>query len=77
MDLWVNGGFFILEPEVFDYIKDDKTVWEKEPMQKLAKTGQLVAYKHTGFYQPMDTLSDKKILERMWEGKNALWRVWK
>ena len=74
---WVNGGFFVLEPKVFDYIKDDDTVWEKEPMKKLSKCNQLNAYKHTGFYQSMDTLSDKRILEKMWKEKNAPWKVWK
>ena len=74
---WVNGGFFVLEPRVFDFIKGDATVWEKEPMQKLAKNDQLIAYRHTGFYQPMDTISDKILLERMWKTKNAHWKVWK
>ena len=74
---WINGGFFVLEPKIFDFIKGDNTVWEKEPMQKLAKNDQLVAYRHTGFYQSMDTLSDKILLERMWKTKNALWKVWK
>ena len=74
---WVNGGFFVLEPKVFDYIKGNDTVWEKGPMEKLVKKGQLVAYKHSDFYQPMDTLSDKKILEKMWKEKNAPWKVWK
>ena len=74
---WINGGFFVLEPKIFDFIKGDNTVWEKEPMQKLAKNDQLVAYRHTGFYQPMDMLSDKKLLERMWKTKTAYWKVWK
>ena len=73
---WVNGGFFVLEPKIFEYIKGDSTIWEKTPLKKLAKMNQLIAYKHMGFYQPMDTLSDKKILEKMWE-KNAPWKVWK
>jgi len=73
---WVNGGFFVLEPEIFNYITDDTTVWEKEPLQKLAKENQLAAYKHTGFYQPMDTLSDKKNLEKLWESEKASWKVW-
>jgi len=75
---WVNGGFFVLEPKIFDYIKNrDDEIWEKEPIKKLARKGQLNAYKHTGFYQPMDTLSDKKILEKMWKEKNAPWKSWK
>jgi glucose-1-phosphate cytidylyltransferase len=73
---WVNGGFFVLEPEIFNYITDDSTIWEKEPMQKLAKENQLAAYKHTGFYQPMDTLSDKKNLEKQWESEKPSWKVW-
>ena len=73
---WVNGGFFVLNPKVFDYIKDDSTVWEKEPMEKLTKDGQLSAYKHRGFYQPMDTISDKNHLEKLWQNNEALWKVW-
>jgi len=73
---WVNGGFFVLNPEVFDYIKSDSTVWEKEPMEKLTKDGQLSAYKHRGFYQPMDTISDKNYLEKLWQDNQASWKVW-
>ncbi|HEX9142545.1 MAG TPA: glucose-1-phosphate cytidylyltransferase, partial [Gaiellaceae bacterium] len=73
---WVNGGFFVLEPQVFDYISDDDTVWEREPLEALASTGQLSAYKHTGFWQPMDTLRDKLLLDRLWESGTAPWKVW-
>jgi len=73
---WVNGGFFVLEPEIFDYIKDNSTSWEVEPMQNLSKDKQLSAYKHTGFYQPMDTVFDRNKLERMWKNNNALWKIW-
>ena len=73
---WVNGGFFVLNPEVFDYIKNDSTVWEKEPMEKLTKDDQLSAYKHRGFYQPMDTISDKNHLEKLWQNNQASWKVW-
>ena len=73
---WVNGGFFVLNPQVFDYIKTDSTVWEKEPMEKLTKDGQLSAYKHSGFYQPMDTISDKNYLEKLWQNNQASWKVW-
>jgi len=73
---WVNGGFFVLNPEVFDYIKNDSTVWEKEPMEKLTKDGQLSAYKHREFYQPMDTISDKNHLEKLWHDNQASWKVW-
>ena len=73
---WVNGGFFVLEPEIFDYIKSDKTIWESEPLERLAKDGQLLAYKHTGFWRCMDTLKDKRDLERMWLSGSAKWAVW-
>lgn len=73
---WVNGGFFILEPEVLDYIQDDGTVWEKEPMEKLAQDGQLSAYRHKGFWQPMDTLRDKMMLEKLYLNGQAPWMVW-
>ncbi len=73
---WVNGGFFVLNPQVFDYIKSDSTVWEKEPMEKLTKDGQLSAYKHIAFYQPMDTISDKNYLEKLWQNNHAYWKVW-
>ena len=72
---WVNGGFFVLEPEVFSLITDDSTVWEKEPMEKLVDSGQLSAFRHTGFYQPMNTLSDKKKLEELWN-TNPHWKKW-
>jgi glucose-1-phosphate cytidylyltransferase len=73
---WVNSGFFVLEPNVFDYIDGDATVWEREPMERLANEGQLVAYKHNGFWQPMDSLRDKNVLERLWQSGNPPWRVW-
>ena len=73
---WVNGGFFVLNPQVFDYIKNDSTVWEKEPMEKLTKDDQISAYKHRGFYQPMDTISDKNHLEKLWQNNQASWKVW-
>jgi len=73
---WVNGGFFVLEPGVFDYIADDQTVWEWEPLQRLAKDGMLSAYKHSGFWHPMDSLRDKHFLENLWESGNAPWKVW-
>ena len=73
---WVNGGFFVLNPQVFDYIKSDSTVWEKEPMEKLTKDGHLSAYKHRGFYQPMDTISDKNYLEKLWQNNQASWKGW-
>jgi len=73
---WINGGYFILEPEVIDYIADDSTVWEKEPLEKLAESNQLSAYRHNGFWQPMDTLRDKNYLEDLWKSGKAPWKVW-
>lgn len=73
---WVNGGFFVLEPEVVDYIKDDSTVWEDEPLESLTDDGQLSAYKHHGFWHPMDTLRDKNVLENLWNSGNAPWKIW-
>ncbi len=73
---WISGGYFVLEPEVIDFIADESTVWEKEPLQKLAHMEQLSAYKHEGFWQPMDTLRDKNYLEDLWKTGNAPWKVW-
>lgn len=73
---WINGGFFVLEPGVIDYINDDSTVWEKEPLEKLANGGMLSAYRHTGFWQPMDTLRDKNVLDNLWQSGKAPWKVW-
>jgi len=74
---WVNGGFFVLEPEIFNYIKDDSTMWEGEPLEKLAKDNQLNAYKHKKFWKCMDTLRDKIELENLWNSNNASWKLWK
>ena len=73
---WINGGFFVLSPKVIDEIEGDQTIWEREPMEKLASEGQLSAYLHTGFWQPMDTLRDKNYLEELWQSGNAPWKVW-
>jgi glucose-1-phosphate cytidylyltransferase len=73
---WINGGFFVLEPQVIDYIKDDSTIWEREPLENLTKESQLFAYKHEGFWKPMDTLRDKIELDRLWSTKEAPWKVW-
>jgi glucose-1-phosphate cytidylyltransferase len=73
---WVNSGFFVLEPKVFDYIAGDSIVFEREPLEQLANEGQLVAYKHHGFWQPMDSLRDKNVLESLWQSGNPPWRVW-
>ncbi len=74
---WINGGFFVLEPQVLDHLKSDKTIWEREPLETLAKERQLIAYPHTGFWQPMDTLRDKNHLEELWKSEKAPWKVWK
>jgi glucose-1-phosphate cytidylyltransferase len=73
---WINGGFFVLEPVVIDYIVDDSTVFEKEPLQRLAQDHALAAFKHRGFWQPMDTLRDKMTLEGLWASGKAPWKVW-
>jgi glucose-1-phosphate cytidylyltransferase len=72
----INGGYFVLSPAVIDYIDDDHTVWEGEPLERLAREGQLAAYAHEGFWHPMDTLRDKKQLEVMWSSGKAPWKVW-
>jgi glucose-1-phosphate cytidylyltransferase len=73
---WINGAFFVLEPQIFDYIAGDQTPWEKEPMERLARDGQLMAYRHEGFWQCMDTLRDKALLESLWAKGNAPWKIW-
>lgn len=73
---WINGAFFVLEPGVFDYIEGDDTQWEREPMERLAKDRQLMAYRHDSFWQCMDTLREKHILETLWQGGNAPWKTW-
>jgi len=73
---WINGAFFVLEPGVFDYIEGDDTQWELEPLENLAKDGELAAYRYSGFWQCMDTVRDKKLLERLWESGQAPWKVW-
>jgi len=74
---WINGGFFVLEPEVINYIEDDSTIFERSPLETLAKSGQLSAYKHYGYWQSMDTLRDKNHLERLWNEDKAPWKLWK
>jgi glucose-1-phosphate cytidylyltransferase len=73
---WINGGFFVLSPKVLDYIEGDQTLWEKEPLERLALSGQLSAYLHHGFWQPMDTLRDKTHLEELWADRKAPWKTW-
>lgn len=70
---WINGGFFVLEPAVLDYIAADETIWEREPMERLTDEGQLMAYRHEGFWQPMDTIREKQLLESLWQSGKAPW----
>ena len=72
----INGGFFVLSPRVLDYIAGDQTIWEREPLERLAQEGQLAAYQHHGFWQPMDTLRDKTQLEKLWQSGQAPWKTW-
>nr|MDT0665249.1 sugar phosphate nucleotidyltransferase [Micromonospora sp. DSM 115978] len=73
---WINGAFFVLEPQVFDYIAGDATQFEKEPLEQLAKDGELMAYRHAGFWQCMDTVRDRKLLQQLWDSGSAPWKVW-
>jgi glucose-1-phosphate cytidylyltransferase len=73
---WVNGGFFVCEPGIFDYIDGDATTWEQEPMERLSHDGKLAAYRHAGFWQPMDSLRDKNLLEQLWASGKAPWKIW-
>ena len=73
---WINGGFFVFEPEIFDYLHDDSTVLERTPLETLAKEQKLAAFKHNGFWHPMDTLRDKKHLEDLWTSEKAPWKIW-
>lgn len=73
---WINGGFFVLEPEVFNYIEGDSTIWERGPLETLANEGQLMSFKHEGFWRPMDTLRDQRLLESLWNEGSAPWKIW-
>jgi len=73
---WINGGFFVFEPRVFDYLETDDTILERDPLERLAADGQLMAYKHTGFWQPMDTLREKQQLDQLWATGEAPWKIW-
>jgi glucose-1-phosphate cytidylyltransferase len=73
---WVNGGFFMVEPQAIDYIEEDMTVWEEKPLQNLARDGKLSAFRHDGFWQSMDTLRDKNVLEDLWKTEKAPWKIW-
>lgn len=73
---WINGGFFIVEPKAFDFIEGDQTIWEREPLEKLAELDEVCAFRHNGFWQPMDTLRDKQVLEGLWNSGKAAWKIW-
>jgi len=73
---WINGGFFVFHPAIFDYLENDETVLEKEPLERLARERQLMAFRHTGFWQPMDTLREKMLLDSLWSAQQAPWKVW-
>ena len=73
---WINGGFFVLEPKIFDYLVDDKTIWEREPLEKLSSDNQLSSYLHSGFWQPVDTIRDKNNLEELWKSTKIPWKKW-
>ncbi|CDZ76226.1 Glucose-1-phosphate cytidylyltransferase [Legionella massiliensis] len=73
---WINGGYFVLDKKVIDYIDNDQTIWEHEPLQQLTEKGQLMAFEHSGFWQPMDTLREKRGLEQLWNSGEAPWKVW-
>ena len=74
---WINGGFFVLEPRVFDYIDGDDVIFEREPMERLAKDGELIGFRHDAFWQPMDTLREVRLLRRLWNEGNAPWKMWR
>ncbi|MGY6741094.1 MAG: glucose-1-phosphate cytidylyltransferase [Cecembia sp.] len=73
---WINGGFFVVEPKALDFIDGDDSIWERTPLEEMANRGKLSAFKHSGFWQPMDTLRDKNVLEEMWNAGNAPWKKW-
>lgn len=73
---WINGGYFVCEPNVLDYISEDSTIFEKAPLENIASAGEMMAFKHKGFWQPMDTLRDKRDLEKMWSNNKAAWKIW-
>jgi glucose-1-phosphate cytidylyltransferase len=74
---WVNGGFFVCEPTIFSFLENDTTIWERNPLENIAKQQQLISFKHTGFWRPMDTLRDKIELNELWDKNQAEWKLWK
>ena len=75
-DAWINGGFFVLEPDALETVPNDQMPWDREPMETLASRGELMAFEHEGFWQPMDTLREKMLLEDLWESGKAPWKKW-
>jgi glucose-1-phosphate cytidylyltransferase len=73
---WINGGFFVCEPGIFNFIEGDETTWEKEPLENITNADEMTAFKHNGYWRPMDTLRDKQELEKEWESGKALWKIW-
>jgi glucose-1-phosphate cytidylyltransferase len=73
---WINGGFFVFNPAIFDYLEDDRTILEREPLERLANSGELMAFRHSGFWQPMDTLREKLLLDSLWASGEAPWKIW-
>ena len=73
---WINGGFFVFNPEIFDYLEEDQSILERDPLERLARERQLMAFRHPGFWQPMDTLREKQLLENLWASGKAPWKVW-
>ena len=73
---WINGGFFVMEPKIFSFIKNDKTILENEPLEYTSSINQFIAFRHSGFWQCMDTLRDKNLLDKLWKEKKAMWKVW-
>jgi len=75
-DRWINGGFYVLQREVIDYVESDETIWERDPIERLTREGQLMGYRHDGFWSCMDTLREKNYLEELWQTSKAPWKVW-
>jgi glucose-1-phosphate cytidylyltransferase len=73
---WINGGFFVFEPAIFDYLKEDSDILERDPLERLVRDGQIMAYRHSGFWQPMDTIREKQVLESLWASGDPPWKTW-
>jgi glucose-1-phosphate cytidylyltransferase len=73
---WINGGFFVLDPKAVGYVDGDPVIWEREPLERLSREGELASFRHRGFFQPMDSMRDKQLLERLWDSGRAPWKLW-